>query len=309
MLAQMNQAWSDARSYTGNIWQIAALCLTVIALTLNIAYSSESSEILLLLVLLFTALLAAGGVITIQWLRYNITYRVVYIQEIEDKLVELQDEHKVTPSSHLFGLEKGPLAYLFAVLVFTTEILFVSLAYASYSFLIAMNLESLISLSLSATIFVVSFLPFTGFVAHEMRSIRRKEKESAKGWKTRFEENLWKAVNGLREQGHTMKVTYGSPLYEESREPGVNFIIRTKDQEIIFTKRTSYWASKKKWEDVRSFKNQTIFIATPHHERFSEQRNGVFVISSAASTDNLKKYILDRLTEKQLDVKEKPSES
>ncbi len=98
MIAQMNQAWSDARSYTGNIWQIAALCLTVIALSLNIADKSALVEPLSVLVLLFTSFLASGGVLTIQWLRYNITYRVVYIQEIEEKLADLQDDPKSTLS-------------------------------------------------------------------------------------------------------------------------------------------------------------------------------------------------------------------
>lgn len=44
MIAQMTQAWSDARSYVGNVLWIATICLTVIALSLNFAeYVSHSS--------------------------------------------------------------------------------------------------------------------------------------------------------------------------------------------------------------------------------------------------------------------------
>ena len=293
MIAQMEQAWSDARSYTGNIWQIAALCLTVIALSLNIADTSALVEPLLVLVLLFTSFLASGGVLTIQWLRYNITYRVVYIREIEEKLADLQEEHKVTPSSHLFGLEKGPLAYLFAILVVTTEILFIYLAYATYLFLISLSVGYSVSTGISVIILVSSVLPFSGHVIYRMRDLRKREKETAKDWKARFRENLWEAVEELRLQEHVLEVKYEYSFFKRERESGFNVTIRAGDLEFIFITRTSYWTSKKKWEDARSFEKRIIFIATPHHERFIETRHGVFVISSAASVEDLKKYLLD----------------
>ena len=79
--------------------------------------------------------------------------------------------------------------------------------------------------------------------------------------------------------------------------------MRTKDHEIIFISRASYWASKKKWEEVCPFEKLTFFIATPHHEKYTKHRDGVFGISSAVSADSLKKYNLDRLAGKLLEVK------
>jgi hypothetical protein len=295
LIAQMNQAWSDARSYTGYIWQIAALCLTVIALSLNVAYASASIEPLLILLLLFTSLLASGGVFAIQWLRYNITYRVAYIQEIEEKLVEVQDEYKTTPSSHLFGFEKGPLAFLFALLVLTAGALFLFLAYVSHSIFISMSLEISVSTVLALMIFSCLFLPYCWYVIRKETDLRRKERESARNWKPKFRERLWKVIEELRSEGHTLKVVYSFPSFgrERERESDVDFVIESDTYQFTFITRTSYWASKKKWDDARVFENQIAFIVTPHHERFPKQRNGILAISSAVSSKELRKYLLD----------------
>ncbi len=309
MIAQMNQAWSDARSYTGNIWQIAALCLTGVALSLNVAYSSTLVEPLLVLILLFTSLLASGGVFGIQWLRYSITYRVVYIQEIEEKLAELQEEYKITPSLHLFGLEKGPLAFLFGILVVTTETLFLSLVYASYLLFISLNIELSVSIVFTIIIFVISVLPFTWYVVQKRSNLRSREKELAKEWKSKFLEILWEVINKLRLEGHVIEVVYGFSLYQGERELDVDIIISSDAYRFTFITRTSYWISKKKWDDARAFENETIFIVTPHHERFPKQRNRVFPISSAVSSKDLRKYLLDGLAGKLIDVENDPFET
>ncbi|MBN2229864.1 MAG: hypothetical protein JW779_09755 [Candidatus Thorarchaeota archaeon] len=252
----------------------------------------------MILILLFTSLLAAGGVLAIQWLRYNITYRVVYIQEIEEKLANLQDDYKVTPSSHLFGLEKGPLAYLLLILIIATETLFFSLAYTSYLFFMSLDIELLVSIFFTAIISAISILPFSLHVIQKEVNLRRREKESARDWKEKFRENLRIAIEELRSEGYDIKYAFSFSPFIKERESSFDIVVETEKYQFIFITKSSYWASKEKIDDARSFRNQIIFIATPHHEQFPVYHPHVFAISSASSSKDLRKYLLDGLTAK-----------
>jgi hypothetical protein len=309
MIAQMNQAWSDARSYTGNIWQVAALCLTAIALSLNFMNSSTFVDSLLVLILIISSFLAAVGVFAIQWLRFHITYRIVYIQIIEGKLAELQDKYKVTPSLYLFGLEKGPLALLFYILIMATEVLFCYFVYTSYWFFIGLGMGLIISIFITAIIFLCSIVAFSWYVFKEERTLRRREKETARDWKVRYRQALRLAIDDLRIEGHDINWAYTFPTFQKDKEIEIDIVIKSNTHEIIFMARDSYWAAETQYNEAVAFENQVIFIVTPHYKRFPKGRHRVFAISPAVDSKELGKYILDGLRGKLNDSKEEIFES
>ncbi len=298
-IAQMNQAWSDIRGYTSTIWQIAALCLTVIALTLNVVYTSTLVEELLFLMLLFTSFFAVGGVFAIQSLRYNIAYRIGYIQEVEEKLTEIQEEYKVTPSLYLFGLGKFPLVFLFGVLLLTTEVLIAGFAIASVLLLISLSIETSTSILVTVIIFLSYFLIFNGYVFQKETDLRKKEQEFASDWKKNFRERLMGVIRKLKEESYEISYVYGFSWWERERERDFNIVVRMRDYEFIFITKKDYWESKEKMSLAGSTEKRIVLIVTPHHERLSEEGHlGAISISPISSSSDLRKYLLDGIAGK-----------
>ncbi len=127
----MSQAWSDIQGYTSNMWQIAALCLTVVALSLNIFLSSIGSstpppswtwQAVIILAFAFVII----TIYTIQWLRSSIVRRVIYIMKTEETISGISSKRSVVGSADLFNVTEGPmkaLLYFFYLLASVLGIL------------------------------------------------------------------------------------------------------------------------------------------------------------------------------------------
>ena len=109
----MDEAWADIRGYTANMWQVAALCLTVVILSVNVFVTTLGSEATLISfawipVLTFALCFVLITVYTIQWFRYATVQRVVFLLKVEEKLKKSAPE-AVVSLRDIYGVDWGPL--------------------------------------------------------------------------------------------------------------------------------------------------------------------------------------------------------
>lgn len=109
----MDEAWADIRGYTANMWQVSALCLTVVILSVNVFVTTMGSEATLLSfawipVLTFALCFVIITVYTIQWFRYATVQRVVFLLKVEEKLKKTVPD-AVVSLRDLYGVDWGPL--------------------------------------------------------------------------------------------------------------------------------------------------------------------------------------------------------
>ncbi|MFX0108180.1 MAG: hypothetical protein ACFE7R_07845 [Candidatus Hodarchaeota archaeon] len=112
-LEQMDEAWADIRGYTANMWQVAALCLTVVILSVNVFVTTLNAEVSLLSfawipVLAFAFCFVIITIYTIQWFRHAIVQRVIFLLKVEEKLKKSAPDSLVS-LRELFGVDWGPL--------------------------------------------------------------------------------------------------------------------------------------------------------------------------------------------------------
>ncbi|MGY5854939.1 MAG: hypothetical protein RTU92_15325, partial [Candidatus Thorarchaeota archaeon] len=112
-LEQMDEAWADIRGYTSNMWQVAALCLTVVILSVNVFVTTLETEASLLSlawipVLTFALCFVIITVHTIQWFRYATVQRVIFLLKVEEKLKKSAPDSLVS-MRELYGVDWGPL--------------------------------------------------------------------------------------------------------------------------------------------------------------------------------------------------------
>ena len=109
----MDEAWADIRGYTANMWQVAALCLTVVILSVNVFVTTMSAGTSLLSfawipVLTFALCFVLITVYTIQWFRYATVQRVVFLLKVEEKLKKSAPD-AIVSLRDLYGVDWGPL--------------------------------------------------------------------------------------------------------------------------------------------------------------------------------------------------------
>ncbi|TFH05546.1 MAG: hypothetical protein E4H14_12520 [Candidatus Thorarchaeota archaeon] len=109
----MDEAWADIRGYTANMWQVAALCLTVVILSVNVFVTTLGTEATLLSfawipVITFALCFVLITVYTIQWFRYATVQRVVFLLKVEEKLKKSAPE-AVVSLRDIYGVDWGPL--------------------------------------------------------------------------------------------------------------------------------------------------------------------------------------------------------
>lgn len=116
----MNQAWDNICSYTSSMWQVSALCLTIVTLSVNVFLTSMQIEFSLasiawLPILIFAFCFVAITLYTIQYLRKATVKRVIFLLKVEEKLQESAPESTV-PLRHIYGFDwgsPGELLYFF----------------------------------------------------------------------------------------------------------------------------------------------------------------------------------------------------
>lgn len=113
---QMSQAWDDIRGYTSSMWQVSALCLTIVTLSVNVFLTSMQIEFSLasiawLPILIFAFCFVAITLYTIQYLRKATVKRVIFLLKVEEKLQESAPGSTV-PLRHIYGVDWGPLGVL-----------------------------------------------------------------------------------------------------------------------------------------------------------------------------------------------------
>jgi hypothetical protein len=116
-LGYITQAWTDIRAYTANIWQVAAVGMAVLVLTLNVVVSSTTSGTPLpswiALGLGAFALVVLGLTsYSIEWFRRSIADRVKFISKVEKRLIEIKGARLVVSGKDLFSVSQGPLKFL-----------------------------------------------------------------------------------------------------------------------------------------------------------------------------------------------------
>ncbi len=116
-IGQLREAWSDIRTYTSSMWQISALCFSVVAISLNVYLASLNMNTELPAIAKDFALIMALSFVvftiaTFQWLRDSIVKRELYIGNIEVVLSNLTTEDSVVSSVHLFDVTSRPLKYV-----------------------------------------------------------------------------------------------------------------------------------------------------------------------------------------------------
>lgn len=122
-LGYITQAWTDIRAYTTNIWQVAAVGMAVVVLTLNAVVSSTTSGAPLpswiILGLGAFALVFLGLTsYSIAWFRRSIADRVKFISKVEERLIEIKGTRLVVSGKDLFGVSQGPLKFLLFIFYF-----------------------------------------------------------------------------------------------------------------------------------------------------------------------------------------------
>ncbi|MBY8998645.1 MAG: hypothetical protein KGD60_13025 [Candidatus Thorarchaeota archaeon] len=109
----MNDAWADVRGYTSTMWQVAALCLTVVMLGVNVfvtTMSVESSPLTYawIPIIAFASCFVIITIYTIQWFRFATVQRVVFLLKLEEKLKKSAPDALVSLRD-LYGVDWGPL--------------------------------------------------------------------------------------------------------------------------------------------------------------------------------------------------------
>ncbi|OLS24638.1 MAG: hypothetical protein ThorAB25_23160 [Candidatus Thorarchaeota archaeon AB_25] len=141
-LEQMDEAWADIRGYTSNMWQVAALCLTVVILSVNVFVTTLGAEVSLLSfawipVLTFAFCFVVITVYTIQWFRYATVQRVIFLVKVEEKLKKSAPDSLIS-LRELFGVEWGPLKpvllFFYGLAVSLLSIVEVALFYLGMTF-------------------------------------------------------------------------------------------------------------------------------------------------------------------------------
>ena len=112
-LEQMDEAWADIRGYTSNMWQVTALCLTVVILSVNVFVTTlEAGSSLLsfawIPVLTFAFCFVIITVYTIQYFRQATVQRVIFLLKVEDKLKKSAPDSMIS-LRELFGVDWGPM--------------------------------------------------------------------------------------------------------------------------------------------------------------------------------------------------------
>jgi hypothetical protein len=163
-LEQMDEAWADIRGYTSNMWQVAALCLTVVILSVNVFVTTMGPEVSLLSfawipVLTFALCFVIITVYTIQWFRYATVQRVIFLLKVEEKLKKSAPDSMVS-FRELYGVEWGPLRvvllFFYGLAVVLLSIIEVALAYMGLIFNLVFLLITTIGIVAAA---VGVFLP------------------------------------------------------------------------------------------------------------------------------------------------------
>lgn len=178
-LEQMDEAWADIRGYTSNMWQVAALCLTVVILSVNVFATTTGTQDILyafawIPVLTFAFCFVIITVYTIQWFRYATVQRVIFLLKVEEKLKKAAPDSLVS-LRELYGVEWGPLKVLLLFFYGLGLVLFsiieVALAFLGFVFNILFLL--IFFAGLVAVAFGV-YLP----LYRQYTRIRRKEDEA-----------------------------------------------------------------------------------------------------------------------------------
>jgi len=178
-LEQMDEAWADIRGYTANMWQVAALCLTVVILSVNVFVTTLSAEASLLSyawipVLAFAFCFVIITIYTIQWFRLAIVQRVIFLLKVEEKLKKSAPDSLVS-LRELFGVDWGPLKpvllFFYGLALVLFSIIEVALTFLSW----AIHLVFLI-LTIGAVVAAIVgvFLP----LRTQYKQIREKEDEA-----------------------------------------------------------------------------------------------------------------------------------
>ncbi len=116
-LGYITQAWTDIRSYTTNIWQVAAVGMAVLVLTLNVVVSSATSGTplpswIILGLGAFALVFLSLTSYSIAWFRRSIAERVKFISKVEERLIEIKGTRLVVSGENLFSVSQGPLKFL-----------------------------------------------------------------------------------------------------------------------------------------------------------------------------------------------------
>ena len=116
-LGYITQAWTDIRSYSSNIWQVAAVGMAVIVLALNVVVSNATSEKplphwMILGIGIFALVFLGITSYSIAWFRRNIAARVEFISKVEERLIEIKGLRLVVSGQDLFSIKQGPLNLL-----------------------------------------------------------------------------------------------------------------------------------------------------------------------------------------------------
>jgi hypothetical protein len=138
----MDEAWADIRGYTSNMWQVAALCLTVVILSINVFVTTMGSETSLLSfawipVISFALCFVIITVYTIQWFRFATVQRVVFLLKVEDKLKKSAPD-AVVSLRDLYGVDWGPLRvvllFFYALAVVLLSMIEIALVFLGLDF-------------------------------------------------------------------------------------------------------------------------------------------------------------------------------
>lgn len=139
-LEQMDEAWADIRGYTANMWQVAALCLTVVILSVNVFITMLDVEVNFLSfawipVLIFAFCFVVITIYTIQWFRQATVQRVIFLLKVEEKLKKTAPDSLVS-LRELFGVDWGPLKpvllFFYGLAVVLLSIVEIALTYLGW---------------------------------------------------------------------------------------------------------------------------------------------------------------------------------
>lgn len=141
-LEQMDEAWADIRGYTSNMWQVTALCLTVVILSVNVFVTTLDAGSSLLSfawipVLTFAFCFVIITVYTIQYFRQATVQRVIFLLKVEDKLKKSAPDSMIS-LRELFGVDWGPLRpvllFFYGLAVVLLSIIEIALTYLGLTF-------------------------------------------------------------------------------------------------------------------------------------------------------------------------------
>lgn len=209
IVSYINQAWADIRSFISNIWQVAAIGLAVIALSINAIVSSLTSDtpldsLFIITILGFTSIFAALVAYTIGWFKEEIAERVNFLDMAENKLNKIRKTTDVVSGANVYG-KTGPLKYL----LYLFYVLFLIFALASMIGTAAIGVPLLIVLiplipsyltnaTVSAIISVILSFIATLLFSRRYRRIREVEKEAYEGYShSEFEREILQRLNDL----------------------------------------------------------------------------------------------------------------